>query len=179
MVTVHCTVTSQMARRVGSFEEFVRFWSERPEVQRIWFSLFTPQKRHVCEEILDPPTRRSTIEELARLRPHFPKLVVPEAVLEGYRRPPASPEDCLFARTTTCLTADLASRITPCQFGGDPDCSQCGCMASAGIQSIAEIRLLGLLPLRTIYDASERVGRTLSRLRRPSSSVAGALEGRS
>lgn len=179
VITVHCTVTSQMARRAGSFEEFVRFWSERPEVQRIWFSLFTPQKDHVCEEILDPPTRRATIEELARLRPHFPKLVVPEAVLEGYRRPPSSPEDCLFARTTTCLTADLSSRITPCQFGGDPDCSQCGCMASAGIQSIAEIRLLGLLPLRTIYDASERVGRTLSGLRRPSSSVAEALEGRS
>ena len=163
-ITVHCTVTSQMARRSGSFEEFSRFWSSRPEVQRIWFSLFTPQVGDTCEEILDPPTRAGVIDELARLRASFPKLMVPDAILDGYRQPPASPEECLFARSTTCVTADLRTRITPCQFGGTPDCAQCGCMASAGVQSIANLRLAGVLPLRTIYAASERVGRIARKL---------------
>src|SRR5262245_8194730 len=38
-ITVHCTVTGQMARRPGSFEQFVTFWSDRKEVRKIWFSL--------------------------------------------------------------------------------------------------------------------------------------------
>ena len=164
-VTVHCTVTSQMARRPGAFEEFARFWSARDEVQRIWFSLFTPQVGDDCEEILDPPTRRATIDELARLRSLFPKLVVPDAILDGYRQPPSSPDDCIFARTTTCLTADLKTRVTPCQFGGEPDCAQCGCMASAGIKSIADVRLLGVVPIGSIYRVSERVGRRVKALR--------------
>src|SRR3954470_11896393 len=42
-ITVHCTVTGQMVGRPGYFEEFLSFWSERPEVKQIWFSLFTPQ----------------------------------------------------------------------------------------------------------------------------------------
>ncbi|HET9481432.1 MAG TPA: radical SAM protein, partial [Candidatus Polarisedimenticolia bacterium] len=49
-ITVHCTVTSQMARRPGSFEEFLAFWSRRPEVVQIWFSLFTPQRGEQAEE---------------------------------------------------------------------------------------------------------------------------------
>jgi hypothetical protein len=90
---------------------------------------------------------------------------VPDAILDGYRQPPSSPEECLFARTTTCVTADLRTRITPCQFGGTPDCAQCGCMASAGVQSIADRRLAGLVSLRDIYVASERVGRLARKLK--------------
>src|SRR5438128_141089 len=42
-ITVHSTVTAQMAGRAGYLEEFVRFWSARDEIKQIWFSLFTPQ----------------------------------------------------------------------------------------------------------------------------------------
>src|SRR5579864_6780596 len=35
-ITVHCTVTRQQVNRAGYLEEFVRFWSERSEVSRIW-----------------------------------------------------------------------------------------------------------------------------------------------
>jgi hypothetical protein len=161
-VTVHCTVTTQMARRPGSFPEFLEFWSSRPEVFQIWFSLFTPQKGETSEEILSPLDRARVLAELARLRPLFPKLNLPDAVIEGYRRPPASPEACIFARTTSSYSADLKTRITPCQFGGDPDCSQCGCMASAGLHWLGRQRLLGIMPVHSIYEASERIGKVVA-----------------
>ena len=158
-ITVHCTVTAQMARRAGSFEEFLAFWSARPEVRQVWFSLYTPQVGERSEEILSPDVKSRLLHEVARLRPAFPKLCLPDQVIEGYLTPPASPAECIFARATTCLSADLKTKIAPCQFGGNPDCTQCGCMASAGLQSLAEHRLLGVLPIRAIYEASDLVGR--------------------
>jgi hypothetical protein len=92
--------------------------------------------------------------------------------LEGYRRPPASPAECIFARSTLSVTADLSSRITPCQFGGNPDCSQCGCIASAGLKAIGEYRIAGLLPAKSIYLASEGFGTAVNTVR-------GLLDGRS
>lgn len=163
-IIVHCTVTSQMAGRDGYFEEFLQFWSARPEVRRIWFSLFTPQIGAEAEEILSPDKRSEVLDELKRLRPQFPKLHLPSMVLEGLRNPPHSPRECIFARTTLSVTSDLRSPITPCQFGGNPDCSQCGCIASAGLKSIGDIRALGFVPLRSIYSASDRIGRTAKRM---------------
>ena len=169
-LTVHCTVTRQMTGRAGYFEEFLAFWSARPEVRKIWFSLFTPQVGEQAEEILPPSERAGVLAEIARLRPRFPKMHMPDVVLEGYRRPPQSPEECIFARTTLSLTADLKGKISPCQFGGNPDCAQCGCIASAGLKAIGEFRLLPALPVKSIFFASDRIGKTVTRLRgRPGS----------
>jgi len=164
-VTVHCTITGQMADRRDYFEEFLSFWSEKPEIKKVWFSLFTPQVGAQAEEILAPGKRDEVLAELAGLRPRFPKLDLPESVMNGYRRPPASPEDCIFARTTLNLTADLKGKITPCQFGGNPDCSKCGCMASAGLNAVGDHRLLGVLPLRRIFKLSDQVGKMVSKIR--------------
>ena len=158
-ITVHCTITGQTANRPGYFEEFLRFWSAREEVKKIWFSLFTPQLGAEGEEILTPETRRQVIDEIERLKPLFPKLDLPRMVLEGFRNPPQSPEECIFARTTLNYTADLKTRIAPCQFGGTPDCSQCGCIASAGLTAVGDYRLFNILPLRKIFTASDRVGK--------------------
>jgi sulfatase maturation enzyme AslB (radical SAM superfamily) len=167
-ITVHCTITHQMASKDAAgaryFEEFLSFWSARPEVRKIWFSIFTPQIGEVATEILPPDEREAVLEEIARLRPLFPKLYMPNVVLDGYRRPPKSPKECIFARTTFSITADLEGRITPCQFGGNPDCSQCGCIASAGLKSIGDYQLFGVLPVKSIFFASDRVGRTVSRM---------------
>jgi len=164
-ITVHCTVTHQMAARANSFAEFLSFWSTQPDVRKIWFSLFTPQVGDAAEEVLSPQERSATLDELRRLRTAFTKLDLPIPVLEGYRRPPASPAECIFACTTLSITANLRSRITPCQFGGNPDCTQCGCMASAGLKAVGEHKLLGLLPLKSLYKASVRVGKTISAVR--------------
>jgi sulfatase maturation enzyme AslB (radical SAM superfamily) len=167
-IVVHCTVTRQMAvqnaARPGYFEEFLNIWSERSEVRKIWFSLFTPQVGENSEEILSADEREGVLQDLARLRPLFPKLNLPDVVIAGYRRPPQSPAGCIFARTTMNITADLKGRITPCQFGGNPDCAQCGCMASAGLQSIGDHQLFGFLPVKQIYFASDRIGQTLRNL---------------
>ncbi|MCI0337550.1 MAG: radical SAM protein [Acidobacteria bacterium] len=166
-IIVHCTVTRQMVSQNNNgheryFEDFLSFWSDRPEVRRIWFSLFTPQVGEVAEEILSSQERTEVLNELARLRPRFPKLHLPNVVLEGYRNPPQSPAECIFARTTLSITADLKARIKPCQFGGNPDCSQCGCIASAGLKALGEIRLFGFLPVKSVYFASDRIGRAVA-----------------
>jgi sulfatase maturation enzyme AslB (radical SAM superfamily) len=157
-ITVHSTVTAQMTQREGYLEEFLSFWSAKSEVKKVWFSLFTPQVGATDEEILDPATRKRVIDELELLKLKFPKLDLPKEVIEGYRRPPASPDDCIFSRTTLNLTANLEDRVVPCQFGGTPDCSQCGCMASAGLAAVGEYKLFGVMPLRKIYNLSDRVG---------------------
>ncbi len=162
-ITVHCTVTSQTANRAGYYEEFLAFWSARPEVKQVWFSLFTPQIGAQAEEILAPEVRQNIISELAALRGKFPKLVFPNSVVEGYRNPPKTPDECIFARTTLNLTADLKNKITPCQFGGTPDCTQCGCIASAGLAAVGQYRLFNIIPLRAIYTASDRVGKAFQK----------------
>lgn len=163
-ITVHSTVTAQMVGRPQYFAEFLSFWSDRPEVRKIWFSLFTPQKGAQVEETLSPNQRADVLKELAGLRQQFPKLELPDLVIAGYLAPPQSPAECIFARTTINFTADLQGRVTPCQFGGDPDCSQCGCMASAGLKAIGEHRLMGIVPLKALFTLSAQMGKANSRI---------------
>ncbi len=165
LVTVHCTITGLMTYRQNYFEEFLSFWTEKPEIKKVWFSLFTPQVGAQGEEILSPGKRDEVLTELAELRPRFPKLELPDSVMNGYRQPPASPEECIFARTTLNLTADLKGRITPCQFGGNPDCSKCGCMASAGLKAVGDHLLLGVAPLRHIFRLSDQLGKMAQKIR--------------
>jgi sulfatase maturation enzyme AslB (radical SAM superfamily) len=165
-VTVHCTITRQQTQRPGYFEEFLEFWSAKPEVKKIWFSLFTPQIGATDAEIIPQSERAALINLLSDLVARFPKLVLPPEVIQGYLHPPQSPRECIFARTTLTLTADLKGRITPCQFGGNPDCSQCGCIASAGLFAIGEYRLFGLVRLKSIFNASDAIGKATQRVRR-------------
>ena len=164
-ITVHCTVTRQQINRPGYIDEFLQFWSAREEIAKIWISLYTPQVGEVSEERLRPIDREHVVRELLALRRHYPKLELPEQLLEVYAHPPASPEDCVFARTTTTLSADLTTKITPCQFGGNPDCSNCGCMASAGLGAVGRHELFGLIPVSSIFKGSLKVGSQVRRLR--------------
>jgi sulfatase maturation enzyme AslB (radical SAM superfamily) len=157
-ITVHCTITRQMVGQENYFEEFLSFWSAKSEVKKIWFSLFTPQIGAEGDEILTPEDRSRVLDHLGTLRDKYPKLDLPQSVIEAYRVPPRSPDECIFARTTTNYTADLKTRISPCQFGGQPDCSQCGCIASAGLKAVGAHKLFGMVKLGTIMDASAKVG---------------------
>jgi MoaA/NifB/PqqE/SkfB family radical SAM enzyme len=164
-VTIHCTVTGQMMDRPGYLEEFARFWSARAETKRIWFSLFTPQQGAVAPEILTPEQRKLVIEELLRLRVAYPSINMDERTIEEFRHPPASPADCIFARTTLTLSADLKTRITPCQFGGNPDCSQCGCIASMGMAAIGHIQVVPGIRAGQIFAVSDLIGKGVNQLR--------------
>jgi hypothetical protein len=92
------------------------------------------------------------------LRGHFPKVYLPAVVLDGYYHPPASPQECIFAQVTNCVSADLTTRIMPCQFGGRPVCSECGCIASAGLASIGKYKIGGLIPVSKIFAISKQLG---------------------
>lgn len=158
-VGIHCTITSAMMRKPGDLGEFVTFWSANPDVEKIWMSMFTPQRGARPIECLSQEQRRTAVEQLLQLRPVFPKLDMSEDMLHEFLAPPASPKDCIFARTTLSITADLKKRIEPCQFGGDPDCSQCGCAASMGFAAIGHTRLVGPLTAGHLMHGSIAIGR--------------------
>jgi MoaA/NifB/PqqE/SkfB family radical SAM enzyme len=160
-VTIHCTITSQVLQRPGYLDDFLRFWTPRPEIVRVWFSLFTPQMGDDLPEILSPAQRVNVAAELMTLRKIYPKLDMPPELIRQFSKPPKNPSDCIFAQTTATISADLKTKITPCQFGGKPDCSQCGCIASMGLAAIADHKLGGIIPIKPIFDASIWIGRQI------------------
>lgn len=162
-VTIHCTITAQMMKRPGYLQEFLAFWAPRPEIAKVWFSIFTPQIGDDLPEILTPAERQLAISEMLRLRKMFPKLDMPEGMIRQFASPPHSPKDCVFALTTQTLSADLKTKITPCQFGGKPDCESCGCIASMGLAAVAAHKLGGIIPVGAIFRASVRIGQARSK----------------
>jgi sulfatase maturation enzyme AslB (radical SAM superfamily) len=164
-VTVHCTITAQIAGRPGYLGQFLEFWSTQSEVEKVWFSIFTPQRGGVDPEILTASQRAVVIAELRQLRLQYPILEMPESLLREIASPPNSPDECIFARTTKTISADLRTRIIPCQFGGDPDCSQCGCVASMALAAVGHYRVAGGLTAGQLFFASDRLGRQWISLR--------------
>ncbi|HXK61578.1 MAG TPA: radical SAM protein [Acidobacteriota bacterium] len=171
-IIVHCTVTAQMTRRPGYLEEFFDFWSRRLEVTSIRISLFTPQQGESSAEILAPTQRRRVIDELSRLRPLYPKVRLTSRMLDAYREPPGNPDNCIFSKVTHCISSDLESPISPCQFGGTPDCTQCGCVATVGLDALGRTTLGGIR-LRNILSVSSWVGAAMDRLRRAANGPSG------
>ena len=157
-VSIHCTITSQMAKESGSLQRFLDFWSNRTEVQGIRMSLYTPQIGEISAEILNPEERIRIISELDRLRKGYPKLRHSDDMIEAYLNPPEAPSSCVFARVTECVSADLETVVLPCQLGGEPDCRQCGCVAAVGMQAVSYHRLPGGLPVREVFRVSNRIG---------------------
>ncbi len=168
-VTVHCTVTGQMMKRPGYLKDFLEFWSPRPEIRKVWFSLFTPQIGDDLPEMLLPAERAQAIADMLALRKQFPKLDMPEGLIRQFKNPPRHPRDCVFALTTRTLSADLKTKIVPCQFGGTPDCGSCGCIASMGLAAVAAHKWGGVVPVGAIFKASFKIGQLRSR--RPASAT--------
>jgi MoaA/NifB/PqqE/SkfB family radical SAM enzyme len=165
-VTVHCTVTRQQTRP-GYLSAFTEFWAARPDVKRIWFSLYTPQKGEQSPEMLTPDDRRRVVREISELYAKEPKLHdMQPAIVASFLNPPRNPDECIFAKTTKCVSSDLEKAISPCQFGGDPDCTQCGCLASMGLDALGRYKLGKVVPLKAIFEGSIRVGDGMRAMRR-------------
>jgi hypothetical protein len=90
-------------------------------------------------------------------------LDMPEGLIRQFATPPDSPKNCVFALTTKTISADLKSPITPCQFGGNPDCKTCGCIASMGLAAVADHKLAGFISVGAIFNASIKIGRLRSK----------------
>src|SRR6187399_3248882 len=112
-------------------------------------------------EILTPHDRERVIAALMALRAKYTKIAMPEGLVKQCGTPPDTPDECIFAQTTSCISADFEHRITPCQFGGNPDCSQCGCIASAGLKAVGAHRLPGGIRVGAIFETSFKIGRAM------------------
>jgi len=164
-ITVHCTVTRQQVRREGYLEEFVKLWSENPNVAQVWVSLYTPQKGEISAERLTKADREKVVADLRELRLRYPKLRAPSGMIDAFAEPPETPEDCIFAKTTACVSANFEKPITPCQFGGNPDCTNCGCIASAALAAVGRHTLKGGIRVGSIFDASFAIGNKVREVR--------------
>jgi sulfatase maturation enzyme AslB (radical SAM superfamily) len=173
-ITVHCTVTRQQVRRDGYLQEFLDYWQANPDTRLIWISLYTPQIGELSTERLTRADRDKVIADLSRMRKNYSKLQLLDGMLKVYAKPPESPEACIFAHTTECFSSDLDRKITPCQFGGKPDCQNCGCLASAGLEAIGRHRLKGGITVGKIFYASLAVGRTVAKVRNAMTATPGA-----
>ena len=76
-------------------------------------SLYTPQIGEISAERLTPADRQRVVADLMALRLKYPKLEAPKGLLDVYANPPSSPEDCVFSRTTTTISADLKTLDHP------------------------------------------------------------------
>lgn len=164
-VNIHWVITRQMLSRPGYLEEYVSFWNSRPEVNRIWVSLYTPQIGEQSAEMLTPADRDTVARELPSFTKRYPKLLINEGVAEAFRNPPKSPDECLFSKMSVNYSADFQSRVEPCVFGGTPDCSQCGCAISSGLHWIREVKVAGPLKVKHFVGGSIGVGLAVNRLK--------------
>lgn len=156
---IHCTITPPMLARGDYLEDFARFWSGRPEARKLWFSLFTPQHGADSKERLTPAERLHALHQLERVRERYPKVDLPSQAMDGFRTPPASPRECIFAALTKCVAADLETPVLPCPLGGTPVCAECGCLAAAGMFGVGRMRLGRIIPLEKVFRLSQRIGR--------------------
>jgi MoaA/NifB/PqqE/SkfB family radical SAM enzyme len=164
-INVHWVITRPMLQRPSYLEEYVAFWNDRPEVSHIWVSLYSPQIGEESAERLLPHDREQIARALPELRKSYPKLLLPRGVAQAFVKPPANPQDCLFAKMSVNYSADFESRVEPCVFGGNPDCSQCGCSISSALHWIGNLGIAGPLEVGHIVRTSLAVGTAVSRLR--------------
>ncbi|MGA8220909.1 MAG: radical SAM protein [Candidatus Acidiferrales bacterium] len=164
-VNIHWVITRPMLERPRYLEEYVSFWSQRPEVNRIWVSGYTPQLGEQSREMLAPEHRAALARELPALAKRYPKLLFNEGIANAFLHPPENPGDCVFARMSANYSADLRSRVEPCVFGGTPDCSQCGCAISSGLHWVRTIPVAGPIKVDHFIQTSINVGLLVNRLR--------------
>ena len=162
---IHWTITAQMLERRGYLEEYVAYWSERHEVLHIWVSIYSPQRGEESAERLSRDQREQVARELPLLRERFPKLLAGRGYAQALLHPPESPAQCTFSRLSKNYSADLKTHVEPCVFGGDPDCSQCGCSASAASHWVSEMRLAGPLKAKHLLHGSMAIGSAVARLK--------------
>jgi MoaA/NifB/PqqE/SkfB family radical SAM enzyme len=151
-------ITNQMLQRPGYLDEYLQFWTGRSEIGRIWLSLYTPQRAEQSAEKLTPESRRRLFEILPSLKQRYPNLILPQGATDAFAHPPKDPRSCTFSRISVNYSADLKTRVEPCFFGGNPDCSQCGCAVSTGLHWLHERPLALGIKAGHLIDASLALG---------------------
>jgi MoaA/NifB/PqqE/SkfB family radical SAM enzyme len=162
-VNIHWVITRPMLERASYLGEYVAFWSARREVNRIMASTYSPQVGEHSPEALTVEDRQNVAKQLLQLRDLYPKFLINERMAVALLNPPSNPQECLFSKMSLNYSADLKTRVEPCVFGGNPDCSQCGCAASIGLHSVKSVRVVGSLKLDHLIRLSAAVGTWINR----------------
>jgi len=157
-VDISWVITRPQLEQSGYLDEYLAFWSSRPEIGRIWMSLYTPQVGEESPEMLTPAQRQTLIPELIRLSKRYPALLMTPGIAEAFATPPANPDQCVFSRMSVNYSADLKTRVQPCFYGGEPDCRQCGCAVTAGLHWIGNKRVFGPIRLKNVMESSIALG---------------------
>ncbi len=165
-VSLHWTVVHGMLSR-AYFEEYLAFWSARPEVQHVLVSAYTPQRGERTPEMLTPEDRLTLASLLPALKVRYPKLLTSNEIARAYLHPPRDPAHCLFARVSRAYAPDLATEVVPCLIGGNPDCTQCGCAVPAALHGIAATRIKGPLRVGHLIAATTSIAAAVNRVNRP------------
>jgi len=166
-VYIHWTAVREHVRELAYAERYLKFWSARPEVHRIWMSVYTPQRGEQSAERLTRKDRERLAEAIPALARKYPKFLIKSGMAGAILEPPSSPEQCTFARVSANYTADLRTRVKPCVFGGDPDCSECGCAISSALHWIMNEKA-GPIAGRQVLNASLRIGAAVAKLKKAS-----------
>ena len=164
-VNIHWVITRPMLERAGYLEEYVNFWSARPETNLIWVSVYSPQTGEESAERLTAEDRVTLARELPSLAKRYPKLLFNEGLAKAFLNPPKNPDECLFAKMSANYSADFETRVEPCVFGGTPDCSQCGCAASIGMHWVRGVKVAGPVKVDHFISSSVKTGLLMNRLR--------------
>jgi len=163
-VYIHWTVVRSHVQNLDYLRQYLSFWSVHQEVHRIWMSVYTPQKGEQSREMLTLPDRVRLAEAIPVLAREYPKFLITAGMAQALLDPPESPGECAFARISANYTADLSTRVQPCVFGGNPDCSQCGCAISSALHWITNQKL-GPVRARDLFNGSLAIGAAMNRLR--------------
>jgi MoaA/NifB/PqqE/SkfB family radical SAM enzyme len=164
-VDISWVITRPQMERPGYLDDYLAFWSSRQETDRIWLSVYTPQVGEHSQEMLTPEQRRMLVAELPALKARHPALLMNDGIAEALGSPPSEPGECVFSRMSVNYSADLRTAIEPCFFGGTPDCHQCGCAVTAGLQWVGSKRLLGPIRASHVMKASVAIGTLASNVR--------------
>jgi len=144
---IHDPVLLQELEALGFTPDTVSLLPLVPIVQVAW-----------AEGGVSENERKLIVEILLRICREENKLDMREGVIREFLAPPASPDQCIFAKTTLSLSADLRTKVVPCQFGGNPDCSRCGCMASMALAAVGHRKILGPVTAGGIFWISTAIG---------------------
>jgi organic radical activating enzyme len=166
-VYVHWTAVRAHVQDLEYAERYLKFWSAREEIHRIWMSVYTPQRGDQSAERLTSGDRARLAAAIPWLAERYPKFLITPGMARAILSPPSSPAECTFARVSANYTADLRTRVTPCVFGGEPDCSECGCAISSALHWITNEKV-GPFAARRLLDASLGIGAAVARLKKAS-----------
>jgi sulfatase maturation enzyme AslB (radical SAM superfamily) len=162
-VNIHWTVVRKNIVEPGYMDRYLAFWNDRPEVNNIWVSVYTPQLEEESPERLGEKERQQLSQYFMSVSGKYPKLTMHRGLMDAFLKPPTSPSTCLFSKLSVNYTADLKTRVEPCVFGGAPNCAECGCSISMGLHWLGDLKLAGPLQARHLINGSLAIGRTVNR----------------